>query len=951
MHYTPGQRYISLMEPELGIGLITKTESDRFDLIFKESRITRQYKIINPPIKRVIFSKGDRLKSTLSGDFLVTEIHEENGLYFYHTNNSIIPESELSDFISFNSPAERLKNKITDHTSVFDLRFKALQLKCTISHSTVSGFIGGRIDIIPHQIYIAHEISNRLLPRALLADEVGLGKTIEALLIIHRLLKTERINRVLLIVPDPLMYQWFAELLHRFNLTFRIIDKRYISSFNKKNENPFLDGSLCLTSINFLTCNERVKENVLAAGWDLILVDEAHTIKEETEQYSLLLQLSVITERLLLLTATPEQLGLAGHFARLKLLDSQKYYDYNIFLDETKNYTIIARLTADILESKKINKSSLHTIQDNFYHSIEEQISSMKKNDTGALNEIINQIIDRHGIGRVMFRNTRKTVKGFPKRIAQILYPETNRNSEYNAASEINKEFLYENDIETKKPLYMYAHDPRVLCIADLLSNNPRKKFLLICHTKEKMSAINTSLKRISNFSISLFHEDMKLIERDKSAAWFAASEGAQILLCTEIGSEGRNFQCASSIILFDLPLNPEILEQRIGRLDRIGQKNDVTIIIPVVKGSADEIISNWYHLGLNAFQSTIHDGSVMYEIFSNRIMEMVSSIDIPDFSIQDKIALLIEETAIIHNENSIRLDSGRDRLLEINSFNKDKAALILEQIEKQDNDHELEDFMHRIFEHFGVDAEPVGERTYVLKPGNVTTDAFPKIDEDGITATYDRKKAIKNENTMFLTIDHPFVTRSIELMLGREEGNAAVAVWYSDEGQDILLETIFVLECIAPVTLFVQRFLPPTPLRIVINVKNEDFSDIYSSQFFENVLKNDNESTDELLHNTVLMNTYLMPMIEKSKEKAENKMTSIIETALSTMRITLEAEISRLKYLKHCNNSIRDEEIKHGENELHELEIYIKNARLRLDAIRLIWKKPLITPPNTKNQ
>ena len=97
MHYTPGQRYISLMEPELGIGLITKTESDRFDLIFKESRITRQYKIINPPIKRVIFSKGDRLKSTLSGDFLVTEIHEENGLYFYHTNNSIIPESELSD--------------------------------------------------------------------------------------------------------------------------------------------------------------------------------------------------------------------------------------------------------------------------------------------------------------------------------------------------------------------------------------------------------------------------------------------------------------------------------------------------------------------------------------------------------------------------------------------------------------------------------------------------------------------------------------------------------------------------------------------------------------------------------------------------------------------------------------------------------------------------------------
>src|SRR4029434_4691478 len=107
-------------------------------------------------------------------------------------------------------------------SSVFDLRYRALQLQYERRRSPVRGFVGGRIGLIPHQLFIASEVTSRQNPRVLLADEVGLGKTIESCLILHRLLLTGRVQRVLILVPESLVHQWFVELLRRFNLWFSI---------------------------------------------------------------------------------------------------------------------------------------------------------------------------------------------------------------------------------------------------------------------------------------------------------------------------------------------------------------------------------------------------------------------------------------------------------------------------------------------------------------------------------------------------------------------------------------------------------------------------------------------------------------------------------------------------------------------------------------------------------
>lgn len=140
-----------------------------------------------------------------------------------------------------------------------------------------------------------------------------------------------------------------------------------------------------------------------------------------------------------------------------------------------------------------------------------------------------------------------------------------------------------------------------------------------------KACAVEEAVRSKVNLKIAIFHEELTLIQRDRNAAWFAEEDGAKLLICSEIGSEGRNFQFCRHLVLFDLHLNPELLEQRIGRLDRIGQKNDIKIHIPYLKQSNRETLAKWFHLGLNAFEESILGGQTMLDEFEERLHESFS--------------------------------------------------------------------------------------------------------------------------------------------------------------------------------------------------------------------------------------------------------------------------------------------------------------------------------------
>src|SRR5690606_36133702 len=150
-----------------------------------------------------------------------------------------------------------------------------------------------------------------------------------------------------------------------------------------------------------------------------------------------------------------------------------------------------------------------------------------------------------------------------------------------------------------------FAEDPRVRWLLAALKRLDPAKVLLICKSEEKVLALVGILARQADLNVGVLHEDLGNVQRDGNAAGASAPDGAQSRRCTELGIEGRNFQFADDLILFDLPLHPELLEQRIGRLDRIGQTEDINIHIPYLDQSPQQVLVRWFHEGLNAFEES----------------------------------------------------------------------------------------------------------------------------------------------------------------------------------------------------------------------------------------------------------------------------------------------------------------------------------------------------------
>ena len=866
--YFLGQRWISEPEPELGMGLVIDVTPRTVAVLYHAADETRHYAINNAPLKRVCFASGDEIASREGGQMIVETVIEEDAtglLQYVAADGTQLIETDLSDLTTFDRPETRLLGGHVDTNALFDLRIAALNARHQYGTLPVRGLLGGRVDLLPHQLYIAKEVSNRPLPRVLLADEVGLGKTIEACLILHRLMVCGQVQRVLILVPNALIHQWFVELLRRFNLSFSIFDEERCVSIEtgEPEANPFHDDQLILTNIEFLTETPKRAEQASACKWDLLIVDEAHHLHWSAEQtspeYDVVEKLAKNTPRLLLLTASPEQMGLESHFARLRLLDPQRYYDFDEYKDEHEHYAEVAA-------------------------EIESQLDSMDKYELG-------DVLDHYGPGRVIFRNTRRCMTGFPKRIPDPIALDLPEGTEL-----------------------LGPDDPRLIWLLAFLRDNPEEKVLVISRTRTEVAAIVDAIKTRSGIDVGHFHEQMPLIKCDRQAAWFAEPDGARVMVVSEMGGEGRNFQSASHLVLIDLPQDPELLEQRIGRLDRIGQRGDVHIHVPYLKGTPEEHVVRWLHEGLNAFEEPVIGGFEMRERFEKKLNKVT-----------DKV---IAETRTFYKKLRKQITDGRDRLLELSSYRPDIGKEVAQQINEIEASPELQDYLLQLFDHYGVKAETLDATSFHICPDQLFDDLFP-LPPDGIRITFSRADALIRPDNILMSWDHPMVTGAGEVILGSERGSCAIAV---DPDQDVplKLQAIYVLETVAPPALNADRFLPPTPVIITVD---------HAGQPADNTLKErlkDGEPWRLLEHEGI--RTQMIPaMIEATHALAEKAAESTITDARQTMRKTLGTDYQRLEYLKQVNDNIRDDELKHARRAITKLDRKLSEARLRLDAIRVI--------------
>lgn len=915
MSFAIGQRWISETENSLGLGMITDLDFRSVTLHFPATDETRIYAVAQAPLTRIVLNKGEQLHHQAGWQGEVLDVQEMNGLLFYLVKNAqgedvIVNEKELSPIISFSQAKDRLFSSQIDRSEHFALRYQTLLHQQAQFQSPLRGLRGNRAGLIPHQLHIAQEVGNRVNPRVLLADEVGLGKTIEAGMILQNQLFTEKVQRVLIIVPETLQHQWLVEMLRRFNLHFSLFDEERCEDFAEQAINPFSTESLIICALDWLKAHPNRVQQAIEAEFDCLIVDEAHHLawseNAPSAAYLLVEQLANAIPSVLLLTATPEQLGLESHFARLRLLDHERFYDYQAFLKEQENYQPVADAVQSLLSEKPLSAVEKNHISDLLN---EQDVESLFKalachNDEekqAARQELIQNLIDRHGTSRILFRNTRQGVKGFPHRV------------------------YHQVTIDATEG------DEKIHWLIDFLKSHRNEKILVICKTAQTAIQLEQILREKEAIRIAVFHERMSIIERDRAAAYFADTDnGAQVLLSSSIGSEGRNFQFACHLVLFDLPENPDLLEQCIGRLDRIGQTRDVQIYVPCLSGSAQQDLARWYHEGLNAFEQTCPIGMALFEQYETLLK--VRSENKADFE------QLILQTQKQAKALRLALEKGRDRLLELNSNGGEKAQRLAGEIAQTDNSPQLVNFALNLFDIIGVEQDDLGENSIVITPtGTMLVPDFPGLKEEGVTVTFDRQLALAREELEFLTWDHPMIRQGIDLIASGDIGKAAMALLVNKQlpAGTLLVELIYMIESQSPKGLQLNRFLPPTPVRLLLDSKGNDLAGQVNFDTLQNKLK---LLSKDIANKMVKM---ARPNIEQLIKLGEHKITEIAQAQIrEASRLadqTLSTELNRLIALKAVNKNIRQVEIDVLEKQRVLSLEELSRASWRLDSLRVI--------------
>jgi len=882
--FSPGQRWVSHADSSLGLGIVTQVDERRVTLHFPAVEEERVYATDRAPLTRLLLKPGDQLTRLDGSAFTVLSVEHIAGLAIYETvgeddAHQMVKEAELDAHIELNTPIERLLNNQLSKTADFDLRRVTLEHSAAGEGFGLQGLLGPRTSLLSHQLFVAASIGKQSAPRVLLADEVGLGKTIEAGLILSQQLLRQRVSRVLVLTPESLTHQWLVEMQRRFHLAFSLLNEHRLEDANWGEE--YTDNPLVISPITLFSDNPQLQQIVTGLHWDMVIIDEAHHIRglrdPQSELGAFVGQLAGRTRGLLLLTATPEQAGPEAHFERLRLIDPSRFPSFDQFKQEQAQFSrwnqVIEKIEAGL------NPALPSGIDAN--SGPEEQIQ---------------QMLDRYGTGRVLYRNSRRAVAGFPQRLLRA-YPLAAPDLYADAPHALHPELAHLDDDWLEQ-------DPRVAWLQETIKSLRPEKALVICAHKETALALEHHLHLKVGIRCAAFHEGLSLIERDRAAAYFADElSGAQALICSEIGSEGRNFQFARHLICFDLPRHPDLLEQRIGRLDRIGQGADIHIHVPYLLGSAQEHLFLWLQNGLGAFSTTCSFGHEIFTEFESTLSAVMHG--------EEGLHSLIDATRDRREQLALETERGRDRLLERHSHDSNIGHHIIQSLEARESASDLYDFTERLFDRIGIDQEYLEENLSLLRPTeNLVTGQLPGLNEEGVTATYDRFTALAREDVLFLTWEHPIIMESMSVLLGSEIGKACLGT-FAHKGVPpgtFLLEALFRIECLAPRYLEPGQFLDYTPIRMLVTKDGKEVGDKLSANYLAEALQQVPSATSAAVLSK--LRALLEALFGALEQRATEATCQRREAAIEKANHFYQGESSRLTYLKTINPGVNERDL-----------------------------------------
>lgn len=695
--------------------------------------------------------------------------------------------------------------------------------RLTMAHGRdyITALERGRLVFEPYQFEPLIKLMKLPFPRLLIADDVGLGKTAEAGLILLELLQRHRANRILVLCKAGLVpEQWQREMIEKFGLDFTIFDHDGIRRYRREKQVPahiniWSAADRVITSYDYAK-QDHVRRQLDAVRWDMVVIDECHNLAGDSQRGELAQKIADQTEGLLLLSATPHD-GKSESFAgQLRLLDR-----YLVADDEKMDPAVVARVMIRRLKTKVIKASGerfaerqLHTIAIDFTpaeaaldKAVRSYAKALAKKAQQAASSLERQQVQL--AASVLLKRLISSPYAIRRSLEHRLsggVGAAEETAEDNDQSVITTGVVEPDEAKTLISLIDKARkieagtDCKSQAILKFLAQRPDQKVIIFTEFRDSLTYINEVLGAAGFDGKTItFHGGLSEKERKYVQQQFLDPEGPRVLIATDAASEALNFQATCHIILHnELPWNPNRLEQRNGRIDRYGQGINPQIYNLHIRQSHESRVLDVINKKLDTIRRDLGSISAVLGMIGDRDLDAVMRSESPaDPETLAHVAEAFFDHEIARVKDSMATWEG-ERVLAGTAFGREEERGVLEVLDRSrafvPSYDEVEALIRDAFRAYGGSVQPITE------PGIVSVKVPPRFQREGLPVTmprvtFSRDRAVAKADTEFLSPGHPLVQGVLRELRGLlyDASFASRLCWrFAAEGERGILYTFF---------------------------------------------------------------------------------------------------------------------------------------------------------------
>lgn len=1036
--YRVGNHVVHREQPSWGVGRVVGASKDGLRIAVRfagRPKEELQVSTRDQALARYRWQPGDVVKvrgedervvratvrNAMRGDVDILDVEIDG-------ESDAVPEGNVAALPPASGVVESLVHGEWGDAKNFQLRQGTLRLDVERRCDGLGALFSSRVMVKPYQVAVAQRVLSDRSPRYVLADEVGLGKTIEAGMILSAQLHARLARRVLIVTPAHLSVQWLAELFHKFNLRFNLLDGERLEREEKEapDEDPWGKFDLVVTSLELLVRSEAAREAASDPDnrWDLVVIDEAHHLRGD-KAYDAAVGLATNAWGLLLLTATPLKLDPEEYYRLLRLVESapaQSMDEFERRVERQKDLTALVRALEEA-GPKELAKQAARVAK--LFPKDEQlaELASRVKDDEDARDELLDHVAEVYSLSARLVRNRRAVVGGFTERrlhrldvtldkesarlhrevqdalneamkagtlpagapLALLLRRVDSSPAALARALETRPEATFKELSKRVRQQQGVARDPKLRALRDRLREiertEPGAKVLVFTESRETLEYLIAELQR-EGFAPLAYHGDLPTLERDRMVARFRDPDGGRVLISTEAGGEGRNFQFCHWLVHYDLPWSPSAIEQRIGRLDRVGQTRPVDIVVMRPAGTLAARVVDLFADDVRVFTETVGGLDAVLEEVEGEIVRLAA------FGGEEAWKEFSGQLSTAVRKAREAIGADYDPLLDRRSFDRERVERMLQRAydragggEELDPDGDLEeellnvarDLDERLEETvlgiarkvgIGVDTDEQVEafQCRLTLGSGMLVDALAGYDlsEDKlIEGTFWRDTAVEREEIEYLATGHPLVEALMNWVRDGELGRSSVMKIRHGRTQG--LGAVFSFTVALPEaedlaqgshvpSRQAERLLESTLVRVGVELQTD--GSIEASERLAGLLEETKPTTikpSELPIPKVRWEQLVRELETVAKQEAQRRLAESVNEAGLRLQTELSRRLDRLQLDAERGDAqermLRAAEMVHEQQFADAVRKALRSVRLNLDSACVVVVEPEAPP------